>query len=421
MTQSPCDACENLTRTVFIKHRRKTKIMNQITASTAQRRADLMARVDSVLPILQKNAARTDAEGIIPEENFAALKDAGLGRILRPRRFGGIETDLKTSLEVQVRLAMACGSTSWVTGLGNVSSFGVAALFPLEAQEEVWGDNDHCQIALVSAKAEATKQEVPGGWRVSGRWRYGSGSAYAQWVAVGVPHTDENGEPDTVLVLVPISEVVIEKSWEVSGMRGTASDTIVLKDIFVPPHRQASMNAAYAGKSASPYMAEHDTIYRTPFLPVFSLCIAASPVGLAKAALAVAAETAPKRKLPFFGIPQSESETNQVMIANAAIAADSAEMHMLRSAAEADAAAAAGMRMTNDQRVAADTIAAARYSNQAVRTVVRVMMSSTFANSNPLQRIWRDCEIASSHFWFSEIMLAGYGKTIFGGEASLVK
>ncbi|MBO9198459.1 hypothetical protein J5277_30510 [Rhizobium sp. 16-449-1b] len=394
-------------------------VMTKVSATKAHLREDLLSRLESVLPLLKSNAARTDAEGAIPQENLDALCAAGLGKILRPRRFGGIEVSLETVMELQIRMATACGSTAWVMSLASLSSY-LLAHYPLKAQEEVWSTDADVRAALVASDAEAVKEDVDGGWMVSGRWRYASGSAYCQWAILAVPHTAPDGRADTGLALIPMSDIAIEKSWDVSGMRGTASDTLVIeKPVFVPRHRQGSRLAAYDGTSDLPYRDEPECIYLTPFPTVFEMAIAAPPIGMAKAALDLAAETAPKRKLPFFGIPQSESETNQVMVANAAIAADSAELHLMRAAADADAASARGEILGGKalQRATADTVAAARYSTQAVRTVIRVLMSGSFANANPMQRIWRDSEMVGSHFAFSEHMLIEYGQSLFGIEA----
>ncbi|WP_433521361.1 acyl-CoA dehydrogenase family protein [Nocardia pseudovaccinii] len=375
----------------------------------------LLQAARDIVPLLRENAPRVDAEARIPDENLNALRDANLLAVLRPRRYGGVEVGLSTSLKLQAILAEGCGSTSWVVGLGSVSSY-LVAQFSQEAQDDVWGTDPDARISVANSPAEGKLDEVTEeGWVISGRWRYASGSRHAQWIVVGVPASDAEGNPDVGLALVPMSEVEIENNWHVAGMRGTASDTIVANRVFVPAHRQSSLNAAIAGETRGPYANEPGTIYRAPFFPVFYSCLAASPVGLARAALAIATEVAPTRRIPYSGILQSDDQSIQILIANAAIAADSAEMHLLRMADETDRATAEDRTFTafETQRALSDCVAAARYSVEAVRNVTRALMSSSFFDSNPLQRIWRDSEMAGSHLGFAEFNVAPYAKEMF--------
>ncbi len=72
------------------------------------------ARARDLIPLLRENAARTDRERRVPAENLAALTDAGLFRMMTPRRLGGHEAGITTKIRVVSELARGCGSTSWV-------------------------------------------------------------------------------------------------------------------------------------------------------------------------------------------------------------------------------------------------------------------------------------------------------------------
>lgn len=391
-------------------------------------RSDLVARAEDIAALLRKNASKTDVDGRIPDENLAAIREAGLARLLQPEMFGGVEVDLRTSLEVQQTLAQGCGSTSWVAGLGNVSAF-AAAHFPLEAQEDIWGNNPDARIVCVTSPAGGRMREVEGGWRISGKWRYASGSAYAGWAILGVPMGDpkastsshpgfdkESNNPDVGLALVPLSEGSIELSWDVTGMRGTRSDTVVMEDVFVPKHRQLTYGTLMSGRQVTPHDTAAHPLYRTPFMTIFALCLSASQVGLAKAAMRYSLEFAPTRVHPYSLRPLSQESTVQTLLAEAAYKADSAELHMQRAADHADQAAAQGRWLEGAEgfRGLVDGLAAARYSTESVRLMIRALMSSSFNNSNPLQRFWRDIEIGGSHLGWSNFQLENYGKGLLG-------
>jgi len=180
-----------------------------VTAEEVALREDLVARAAKLVPLLAENAARSETDRRVVEENITALDEAGLLSIMRPKRFGGLETDFRTKLEVSRELARGCGSTAWVTSLMNVCAWFVG-LWPEQAQLDVWGDDPSSRVAGVLAPT-STATRVDGGFRISGRWSYASGSAHAQWALVGVPLVDSDGGfVDQGVVLVPMNEVTIE-------------------------------------------------------------------------------------------------------------------------------------------------------------------------------------------------------------------
>ena len=105
----------------------------------------LIERIAALRPLLDKNAARTEAERRVVEENIIALKAAGAFRIMVPQRYGGYQTSIRTKLEVSREVAKGCGSTAWVTALMNVCAFFVG-LMNEKAQNDVWGKNPDARI-----------------------------------------------------------------------------------------------------------------------------------------------------------------------------------------------------------------------------------------------------------------------------------
>lgn len=383
------------------------------SARPFQDEAEVLQRTAESLDLLRENAAHTDEEGRLPEENITRLHELGLLSLLQPTEYGGAQLDLQTTTKVQVAMATACASTSWVAGLSNVGSY-LLALFPRRAQDEVWGADPTARTTATLSPAGAKKPEVlnDGSWKISGAWRYASGSSYSSWAAVAVPVDGEDGA-EAWFALVPMSELTIQRSWDVAGMRGTESNTLIAEDVIVPPHRRVSYAAAMSGYGDRPHP---DGLYRTPFGPIFGLSIAATPVGLAKAALELARETAPVRQIPYEGIVQADAPTVQTLLGNAAVLVDSAEMHLMRSARDADEAAQAGVVLDEflQARSLADQVAATRYATEAIRKIIRAQLSGSFADTNPMQRMWRDCETAASHYAFAELHIEKYGKTLLG-------
>ncbi len=378
-------------------------------------RAELVGRARGIVPVLARNAARTEEDRRVVEENIAVIDDAGLFSIMQPRRFGGLETDIRTKLEVSRELARGCGSTSWATTLMNVCAF-FGGLFPDQAQRDVWEDAPGNRIAGVLApSAEATR--VDGGYRLTGKWGWASGCLHAQWAVVGLPVPDERGEiVDQGLALVPMSDLTIEDTWFVAGMRGTGSNTLVARDILVPEHRVVSVPAAIGGR----YGTEHtdEVLYRSAFVPVAAIVLAGPQLGLAQAALDLVIEKAPKRSVSYtFYDVQTEAPTVQLAVAKAASLVDAAHLFAYRAAADIDQAAVDGVYpdYAARARVRMDTGAAIENAREAIRVLISAHGAASFAESSPLQRLWRDSEVASRHAVISPAISSEvYGRALLG-------
>lgn len=378
-------------------------------------RAELVGRAREIVPVLARNAARTESDRRVVEENIALVDEADLFSITKPKRLGGLETDLRTTLEVSRELARGCGSTSWAVTLTNVCAF-FGGLFPDRAQRDVWEGAPGNRIAGVLApSAEATR--VGGGYRLTGSWGWASGCLHAQWAVVGFPVPDENGEiVDQGLALVPMSDLSIEDTWFVAGMRGTGSNTLVARDILVPEHRVISIPAAIGGR----YGTEHtdEVLYRSAFVPVAALVLAGPQLGLAQAALDLVIEKAPKRSVSYtYYDVQTEAPTVQLAVAKAASLVDSAHLFAYRAAADIDQAAVDGVYpdYAARARVRMDTGAAIENAREAIRVLVTAHGAASFAETSPLQRIWRDSEVASRHAVISPAISSEvYGRALLG-------
>jgi len=386
------------------------------TTDTARTlRADLVERAAKVRPLLVDNAEVTDRERGVPAENVVALGEAGLLSLMQPARYGGLQTDFRTLLEVSREVGRACGSTAWVTSLLNANSWFVG-LFPAKAQDDVWAGTPDARVAGVVTPS-GTARPVEGGFLVSGRWAPASGSAHADWAVLGVTRADAEGTADAVgIVLAPMAQLTVQDTWFVLGMRGTASNTLVGEDLFVPAHRFVSVPDAVEGRYATPFTDE--ALYRVPLVPAAALILTGPLLGLAAAAVDLLLDQAPGRGLTMTSYASAaEAPTTQIAAANAASLADSAQLHAYRAAADMDEAARAGVVPDYDARARTrmDAGMAAIHAREAVRIVCSAQGASSFGESNPLQRIWRDIEAASRHAVLNpEVAAEIYGKSLFG-------
>ncbi|WP_433280707.1 acyl-CoA dehydrogenase family protein [Pseudonocardia xinjiangensis] len=380
-----------------------------------KQRADLVGRAAELVPLLQRNAQRTEDGRRVVEENIAAIEAAGLFRLTQPKRFGGFQADFRTKIEVIRELARGCGSTGWTTSLLTGGSWFVG-MWNEQVQNDVWGEHPGARIAGVLAPT-GSATAGPGGFTVSGRWSYCTGCLHAQWLFLGVPVVDAGGTVvDQGLVLVPATDVAVEETWFVAGMRGTGSNTVVADEVVVPRHRFVSLRTLQAGGNDSPYPDEE--LYRVPFAAAAMTDLAGPQLGLAQAALDFVVEQAGRRGIAYTDYAtQADSPAVQLAVATAATLIDTAELLVFRAVAEIDEAGRLGS--VPDHRTRArcrmDVAQAIVNAREAIRELVSVHGSGGFAESSPLQRIWRDSEVASRHAVANPAIGAQvYGRALLG-------
>jgi 3-hydroxy-9,10-secoandrosta-1,3,5(10)-triene-9,17-dione monooxygenase len=388
--------------------------------SDAPDTATLIARAAALRPLLERNAQQTDAQRRLPDEIVQALKENGLCALMVPKRFGGYQTSIRTYVDVTSELGCGCGSTAWVASLINVCAW-LAALFPERAQADVWESNPDAWIAG-SLAPNGVAIPVDGGWRVTGRWPWASGSLHAQWGACGIHMKNERGEMANFgLSLMPMNELGIEDTWFMVGMKGTGSNTIVASDVFVPEHRFLPYPQAFAGTYRTEFTDE--VVYRVDLVPVTVLILAGSQIGVARAALEHVMAKSRSRGITHTNFPiQAESAGFQMQVAEAAMKIDTAILHAQRAADDLDRAAEEGrhLDLTARARIRIDTALVAKYCREAVELLVSAHGTSSLADSNRLQRLWRDVHTASHHAiteW--QVNLEVYGKALLGVEPNI--
>jgi alkylation response protein AidB-like acyl-CoA dehydrogenase len=367
----------------------------------------LLARALDLRPLLAANAAQSESDRRVPDESINALTEAGLFGLATPRRYGGSETDLRTLLDVGAAVGEADGAAAWVLGLINACAW-ITSLFPEKTQDEVFGAGPEVRISGALAPT-AQADRVDGGYRVSGRWPYASGVWHTDWTLIGFPFADGEG----AIALVPAADYEIDRTWFMVGMRGTGSDTPRAEGIFVPDHRVIGMTPAIDGA-----LPTQQGFYGSAFVPVLTLILAAPSLGMARSALRFVQDKAAGRAInSTVYTAQSESVGFQMQLAEAAMKVDSAHLHAYRAADDIDTAAARGEypdRLVR-ARIRADTTMATRYVVEAMDLLMSAHGTSSFAESNPLQQIWRDANIAYRHaMTLPAVNFEVYGKEMLG-------
>src|ERR1700676_2442845 len=186
----------------------------------------LLERARALIPRLAERAPAATAARRSPPETVAEYHAAGILRILQPRRFGGLQGRFSLFSRIVEELTFGCASSAWVYAVLAEHQW-IIAQYPEQAQIDVWGD-DPLAVAASSLAPRAAAKPVDGGWRLSGKFPFSSGCDYAQWGIVGA-FLGEAGDPRHIAyLLAPLAEVEIIDDWQVLGLTGTGSKSLML-------------------------------------------------------------------------------------------------------------------------------------------------------------------------------------------------
>jgi alkylation response protein AidB-like acyl-CoA dehydrogenase len=379
--------------------------------------SELLTRIRELQPLIERNAAQGEQDRRVVEESIKALTDAGAFRVAQPRRHGGYQASVRTMLDVSAAVAEADGGTGWVVALSNVCAW-LTGLFSERAQQEVWGADPDAKISGVLTP-ECQTVKVDGGFRLTGRWFYNSGSWHSSWAILGFPAVNDEGEMiDQGLALIPFTDLEIEETWFVAGMSSTGSNCLIATDVFVPDHRIMSGLTALEGQ----YPTEHtdETLYRSAFIPVIALVLAGPQLGMGRKALELVTSKAGSKPISYtFYATQAESTAFQLQLAQAALMIDTAHLHAYRAADDIDRGAEAGAYpdLRHRARVRADAAWATEHITKAIDTLLFAHGAGSFAQVNTLQRIWRDSAVAARHaVTLPMVNYEIYGKALLGRQ-----
>src|SRR5262245_66236546 len=189
-----------------------------------------LQRVRALLPALRERAVETERLRRLPEATFQDFQDAGLFRCMQARRYGGYELDPATFYQAVMDVGTACGSSAWCLGVVGVHNWHLA-LFPPQAQEDVWGQDTSVQMST-SLAPTGTVERADGGFRLRGRWSFSSMCDHCQWAVLGgvVPPVDAADPPDVRTFLVPRRDYAIDDNWHVMGLSGPGSKALTVSD-----------------------------------------------------------------------------------------------------------------------------------------------------------------------------------------------
>ncbi|HEV8141843.1 MAG TPA: acyl-CoA dehydrogenase family protein [Methylomirabilota bacterium] len=345
-------------------------------------------------PMIHAAAAESEALREVPRPLFEAISDAGLIHMALPRAIGGGEIDLPTYVQVLEELGKADASTAWV--VNQLAIYGTyASRMPREIAKKIWIDTPHGCVANTPA-ATATAVVVPGGYRVTGRQGFSTGSRNAAWVA---PHAQviENGQvrmdgsvPETRYLFVPVAQAELLDTWKVRGMRATGTHHFAVNDVFVP--------AELSVLSATAPLLEPGPLYKIPRTLLFASGDASVAFGMARTCLATFMELASsKTPRAMEGVLRDQAMV-QLTIGQAEAWLRTSKAFLTEAVREIWAGATKD-EVTLDQRanLRLATTHGIRVAAQIIDAVYNVAGATAIYEDNPLQRYFQDIHVITQH------------------------
>jgi alkylation response protein AidB-like acyl-CoA dehydrogenase len=185
-----------------------------------------------------------DRDQRLPKDLVEQFHAAGFYRMVRPPQLGGLQTDPLTYLRVVELLAEGAGSVGWNLCNNNIAQL-VSLGLPDEGIREIYGNGTDTAIAGTAVQGGGRAVPVEGGYRVTGRWPFGTGCQESAWMLGSFQILDgaePRRSPDGASVywrgVFARSEVqLVEGSWDVSGLRATGSFDWTVDDVFLPERR----------------------------------------------------------------------------------------------------------------------------------------------------------------------------------------
>ena len=365
---------------------------------------DLAAGAHELSAAVSEHRSTFDSEGRLPDHLFEQLAALGLFRLLLPTSLGGPGLSALEFMDVVEAAAALDGTIGWLVGNGGGMAR-AGGYLPAVSAREIFDDPLAFVVSSTGAVGRAVR--VPGGYSVTGRWPFGSGSPHGTWFGPICEIEDgEQATSDLIFVYAPRKDVLLHDNWQVSGLCATGSVDFEFVDVFVPDRLTHTFQ---------PEPAQPGTLYRLPTRSIFSWTVATVPLGIAAGAIDDFVTRARSAKrlgddVPFAERELIQSQLGQILARTAASRAYLRHtMSTLLEGTEAGTDLEAGRV---DFRLACTF--ASQSALWAINLVTEMAGAVAIMRSSPLERRERDARAAAKHIAMSPAAYITGGKLRLG-------
>jgi len=379
--------------------------------------AAMVERAEVLLPRLRDRAADTEELRRLPPETERDLHEAGLFRIVQPKRVGGAELDYVALVDCAAILGRADASVAW--NLANLASHHwMLGMFDKRAQDLVWDRDANALIASSFIFPAGRARKVEGGYRLRGSWPFSSGVASCEWnmLASVVSSEDDADGIEYRIFLVHKNDYRILDTWNAAGLRGTGSNDVEVSDAFVAETLSIAVNDL-AGGSTPGSAVNPNALYTLPVFSLFPYVLSGVALGNAQACLDDYIDVARHRASTYNRAKLGDMQSTQIKIAEASAKIDAARLIMRSNCVEAMADARRGdiPDMAAKTRLRRDGAYSVNLCTEAVSLLFSASGARGLFTTGVLQRQFRDAHAINSHLAFNfDAAGTNYGRVALG-------
>lgn len=366
-------------------------IVDQQTLSSSKLTyEEAVARARALASAIEKRAPAAEALRRQPMETIGEFVDAGLVRMLVPKRWGGYELSIDVLIDSAIEIAKADASAAWCYAFLIIHGCFLAH-FPELAQRDVWTSNPDALMVATLAPAGHFKR-VDGGYQLSGNWAWSSGVDHCQWSMLAAVPESQDGPPQ--VFLLPNSDYTVLDTWFVAGLEASGSKTVEVKEQFVPAHRTILL-PELMGILPPKVATNTGLLYRSPLLSMFPLLLSALLLGTTQRAYETLRDTHRNKSTAYTNEQVAGFTHQQIRLAEIAMELEAAQA-LHRKALDI---LLADERITPERHthIRVSCAATTRLCVQAIERIYANSGASANYNTNPLQRYWRDVHAMSVH------------------------
>lgn len=365
--------------------------------------AEMLQRAHALVPKLRERAAITEEMRRLPPETEKDLHAAGLFRILQPKRVGGSELDYVALVDFAEAIALADASVAW--NLANLASHHwMLGMFDERAQDLIWKESVDTLIASSFVFPAGRATRVKGGYKLSGRWPFSSGVDSSTWnMLAGIVSSEDDADGVEYRVfLLKQDDYKLIDTWNSTGLKGTGSNDVEAKDVFVPEHMTLAVKDVGGGPTPGSTV-NPGPLYALPVFSLFPFVLSGAALGNAQACLDDYVEIARHRASTYNRAKIGDLQTTQIKIAEASAKIDAARLIMRRTCIDAMADAQRGEvpLLAEKTRYRRDGAYAVGLCTEAVSLLFSASGARGLYTTGALQRQFRDAHAINAHIAFS--------------------
>jgi 3-hydroxy-9,10-secoandrosta-1,3,5(10)-triene-9,17-dione monooxygenase len=377
----------------------------------------MIARARALIPQLRDRASKTEDLRRLPPETERDLHEAGLFRIVQPKRVGGSELDYVALVDCADAIGQADASAAW--NFANLSSHHwMLGMFDKRAQDLVWNKDVNALIASSFIFPAGRARKVEGGYVLRGSWPFSSGVDSSEWnmLASVVSSDDEADGIEYRVFLLNRSDYKIKDTWNAAGLRGTGSNDVEVDDAFVAEPMTIAVHELAGGPTPGSAV-NPNALYALPVFSLFPYVLSGVALGNAQACLDDYVDLARHRASTYNRAKLGDLQSTQIKIAEASSKIDAARLIMRSTciAAMADARRGYVPDTAAKTRMRRDGAFSVNLCTEAVSLLFAASGARGLATSGALQRQFRDAHAINSHIAFNfDAAGTNYGRVALG-------